>query len=117
MTARTFKTQKAYLLEGFKVAQKVIGRSAKKADALITMVEDKGGIQLRASHHGLCYLTWRVPGTGDVPFEHLVAPLDALRSIVERMPAESISIKIDPKEPNKLGVGIGAVSYLSSTRS
>jgi len=105
--AAIFNTQKAYLLEGFKVAQKVIGRSAKKAESVIQLVEDGDGIQLRASNPGLCYLTWTVPGVGDVPFKHIVAPLDALRAVVERMPAEDISIRTDPKDPNKLTIRCG----------
>lgn len=95
------------MLEGFKVAQKVIGRSAKKADSKVQLVEVDGRIELRASYPGLCYLTWTIPGTGKVPAAHLTAPLDSLRSIVERMPAEDISIKIDPKDANRLEIRCG----------
>lgn len=103
----SFKVQKARLLEGFKVARKTIGRSAKKADAKVELTESEGEILMRAINPGICQLKWSIPGEGDVPFEKLVAPLDTLRGVVERMPREDISIRIDPKNDQRLKIQCG----------
>ena len=106
----TFKVQKVDLMEGFKVAAKVVGRSAKKADATVELKEENGKVVLRAAHPGLSYLRWTICGTGTVPFQRLIVPLDMLRGVVERMPKEDISITTDPKNPNKLKVKSGSRS-------
>ena len=112
-----FKIQKADLMEGMKVAKKVIGRSAAKiADAEVELAESDGGMTLRACFPGLCYLGWNVPGKGSAGFDRLVVPLDKLRGLVDRMPAEEISVRIDPKNDERLRLKCGQRSGLIPIR-
>lgn len=115
----SFNVQKVSLLEGLKVAQKTIGRSTKKADALVELTGEPGRIVVRAISPGLCQIKWSIVGIGDVPFIRLVAPLDTLRGVVERMPSEDISVRIDPKNELKLRIQSnnrsGTITMVDST--
>ena len=104
-----FKIEKADLLEGMKVAKKVIGRSALKVDdAMISMAGSGDKLTLRACFPGLCYLDWIIQGDGDAnDIEDMIVPLDKLRGVTDRMPMETISVRIDPKNDKRLRLQCG----------
>ena len=104
-----FKIEKADLMQGMKVAKKVIGRSAAKIDdAMIGIAGSGDKITLRACFPGLCYLDWLIKGDGDASkIPEMTVPLDKLRGVTDRMPAEIISVQIDTKNNERLRLRCG----------
>jgi len=113
-----FKIEKADLMEGMKVAKKVIGKSAAKIDdATIGIAGSGNQITLRACFPGLCYLDWLIRGDGDAnAIPEMIVPLDKLRGVTDRMPAEIISMRIDPKNNEKLKLQCGKRSAVIPIR-
>lgn len=103
----TYKISKADLIDGIKVAKRVIGRSAKTADAEVELAKSGSEMTLRAQFPGLCYFEWSIAGSDKVPFDRVIAPLDALHRLAERMPADTISVGIDPKNKSKMKILCG----------